>query len=436
MTITRWKVTWSGTVCHAFFIGLVYTLPSVILSSLRNDLQLSMTQAVLPLNVYKVANLICLPLAGAFLIDRYGCRSSILMGLCVAAILSLLYALVTGLWQLLVIDLGYALCNSVCGSAAFIVLVSSWFEHRLGTALGLVLSGFSVAGVLFPVGLGTLLELFGWRTTVFLSSLCFIGIILPLAFLTLYQGPLLYHTTNQETIQDNEGSPYSMQTADTSFPWRELSSSLIFWLLGFLYFSLAYAQSFPFDYLVTFVHEDVNLSFQDATVFLSLLNGSAVISKLLGGIIGDYTCPFRTLVGSSFIMFLGILCLFQKEPSKSYFTMTHSKWQLASFSVLFGIGSGSLWNNLYSIVPPLLGRSHLGFSQNTLSALHYIGSALGSMIGGIIKTRTDSFTSDILVIAAISFLNLIAAFYLTIKQRKPSVEMNSVPYDIQQDNEI
>ncbi|EME26930.1 uncharacterized protein Gasu_55000 [Galdieria sulphuraria] len=43
MYSSRWNVTLGATICHAFFIGLVYILPSVILSSVREDLHLSVS---------------------------------------------------------------------------------------------------------------------------------------------------------------------------------------------------------------------------------------------------------------------------------------------------------------------------------------------------------------------------------------------------------
>lgn len=412
----RWNVVIGAALCHAFFIGLVYILPSVILSSVREDLQISVSLVVLPLNAYKVGNLVFLPFAG-LLLDRYGCRKCILTGLFFTCILSFCYIWTTNVWQLLCINIGYAMCNSLCGTAAFIVLVSSWFRDGLGTALGLVLSGFSLAGVLFPVGLGTLLEWFGWRSTVFFSFLFFTLVVVPLGWMTLYEGTLHSPSTSR-SAEVTTMNDYTMV--------KPLLLSRSFWLLGFEYFSLAYAQSFPFDYLVTYLHEDASFTYEKATIFLSIMNACAVLSKLLGGVIGDYSNRFKTLLASSFVMLVGVLCLFQSvgKEEDELLSVTNRVGQLTAFSVLFGLGSGSLWNNLYALVPFCIGTELLGFSQNSLSALHYVGSAVGSVMGGICKTKTGSFTVDILGIAAICFLNLVVALYLTWKQ--PSQPSNQL----------
>ncbi|GJQ15383.1 hypothetical protein GpartN1_g7174.t1 [Galdieria partita] len=430
MYSSRWNVTLGATICHAFFIGLVYILPSVILSSVREDLHLSVSLVVLPLNVYKMTNLLFLPFAG-LLLDRCGCRRCILIGLFLTCILSFCYIWITNVYQLVCINIGYALCNALCGTAAFVVLVSSWFREGLGTALGLVLSGFSLAGVLFPVGLGTLLELFGWRSTVFFSFLFFTLVIVPLAWMTLHQGTLVSPVHEDSSFSLGH---YSTSSVVPALDFKTLLLSRSFWLLGFEYFSLAYAQSFPFDYLVTYLHEDVSFTYEKATIFLSILNACAVVSKLLGGVIGDYSNRFKTLVASSFLMLMGVFCLFQRQSIANdetmFWTMTTRIGQLTAFSILFGLGSGSLWNNLYALVPFCIGTGHLGFSQNSLSALHYLGSAIGSMMGGIVKTQTGSFTIDIIGIAAVCFFNLLVALYLTWQQQMSLSSSLQVEYSI------
>ncbi|GJD10603.1 hypothetical protein Gasu2_47850 [Galdieria sulphuraria] len=355
MYSSRWNVTLGATICHAFFIGLVYILPSVILSS------------------------------GCYWIDM-------LDNQCMAT-------------------------------------------YGLGTAIGLVLSGFSLAGVLFPVGLGTLLEWFGWRTTVFFSFLFFVLIIVPLAYLTLQQGTLV-SSMNEDTASSSVHHSINTNLVSAT-DFKSLLLSPSFWLLGFEYFSLAYSQSFPFDYLVTYLHEDASFTYEKATIFLSIMNACAVVSKLLGGIIGDYSSRFKTLLASSFLMLMGVLCLLQRQSTgkeeKPYWTMTNRIGQLVSFSILFGLGSGSLWNNLYALVPFYIGTGHLGFSQNSLSALHYLGSAIGSMMGGIVKTQTGSFTIDIVGIAAVCFLNLLVALYLTWQQQMSLSNTIQVEYSTPND---
>lgn len=73
--------------------------------------------------------------------------------------------------------MGFSLC--LVGVLPTIVLVSRWFIRRRGLALGILLTGTSIGGVLIPLAATPLIALYGWRVAMIGLSLVIWFVLLP-----------------------------------------------------------------------------------------------------------------------------------------------------------------------------------------------------------------------------------------------------------------
>jgi MFS family permease len=104
-------------------------------------------------------------------IDRFGVRALLATGSLMLAGGYLAYAHVSTLEHVYLIHLVFAAALVASGVNVSVIMVSAWFVRHRGTAIGLVLIGTSVGGVLFPPLITALIAQFGWRAAFQLMAL-------------------------------------------------------------------------------------------------------------------------------------------------------------------------------------------------------------------------------------------------------------------------
>jgi MFS family permease len=72
---------------------------------------------------------------------------------------------------------------------AFSRIISSWFNRRLGLAIGVALAGVGVGGFIWSLLLQKLIDLYGWRNAYSAMALLIACITLPILFLLLRDTP-------------------------------------------------------------------------------------------------------------------------------------------------------------------------------------------------------------------------------------------------------
>jgi MFS family permease len=74
---------------------------------------------------------------------------------------------------------------------SFMRCVSTWFDRRLGLALGVVNVGPGLGGTLAPLLVGALIAGFGWRTAFIVCGLIVVCVAWPIAFVWLRERPVV-----------------------------------------------------------------------------------------------------------------------------------------------------------------------------------------------------------------------------------------------------
>src|SRR5574338_1510681 len=127
------------------------------------------------------------PLAG-WLYDRWGARVLVPAGGLLLGVALVLTGRVTTLWQ-------YYLAFGVLGAAGIAciqvpaaVIVSRWFVHSRGAAMGMISAGASASAIVFYPVNTYLIVVFGWRTALAIFGLLVAVVAIPLAAF-LYRDP-------------------------------------------------------------------------------------------------------------------------------------------------------------------------------------------------------------------------------------------------------
>ncbi|GAB0495848.1 hypothetical protein MMPV_007155 [Pyropia vietnamensis] len=176
----------AASMVHALHAASVYLAPATLLSPMRADLGLSVSQIALPLNVYRLINAVLLVPAGAVL-DRSRPDAILRTSVIAAAVLGMALPFCNNLPQLVALQAAFAVTKLFGGLTAMLLLVSRAFGDRpgMGTATSCLLAGYSFAGFLAPSLVGSLCAAWGWRAaSAAMSTLFFVvGVPLTLVFL-------------------------------------------------------------------------------------------------------------------------------------------------------------------------------------------------------------------------------------------------------------
>jgi len=110
-----------------------------------------------------VAASFIMPFVGA-IIDKYGVKRMMVLGLLLMAGLYYLYSFIQVTWHMYAIHFAFAFAVSMAGTLATIIMVSQRVTERRGMAIGIALAGTSAGGMILPQIGAPLMEAFGWRT--------------------------------------------------------------------------------------------------------------------------------------------------------------------------------------------------------------------------------------------------------------------------------
>lgn len=221
------------------------------------------------------------PLQG-YLIDRFGVRPVVLVSIPAfaagIAALSLLPAslglfylmwaaipvLAVGLWPL-----------------AYLRAVSSWFDRRLGLAIGIANAGIGIGSALVPLIAGALIFNYGWRSAYLGLALIALAVTWPVAFLCLREN---IGSAHQATAAAMDGMPFDTARRQRSFQLLAMA----YFLLGVINTALI-TQQIPL--LV-----DAGVTPATAAVVQSVFGVAMMVGRLGTGYVIDRVFAPRVMI--------------------------------------------------------------------------------------------------------------------------------------------
>lgn len=234
--------------------------------------------------------------------------------------------------------------------------VNQYFFKKRPLAMGIASSGSSLSGIIIPIALSRMLNQttlgFGWSVRV-------IGFIM----LTMSITACLTVTSNSP--KRHSGSPFLVEA------WKHPAYTLQ--VIGL--FLIVWAIFVPFFYIPVYA-QSVGIGVDLSNYLISILNAGSMFGRLLGGAAANRIGRMNTLVGTSAICGILILCWL---PIKSHGGMI-------VFSVLFGFFSGTfvaLFTATIAMTAPqpnMIG-SYMGMALGVLGVAALTGTPItGAMI--------------------------------------------------------
>jgi MFS family permease len=245
-----------------------------------------------------------------------------------------------------------------------VVLVSNWFSRRRGTALGILLTGTSVGGVLIPPLATPLIERLGWRVAMAVLSLIIWLLLAPAIFFLVRSSPKeIGEFPDGETLAENW--EFVSRSGLTFF---EAIRTAQFWI-----FAIAAALIF-YPIFVTsqqLILQTARIGFTpwQNTFVLSGLFAVSVAGKFLFGYLSDRFTPVRVALVCTAVMFASTFILLGLNTTTAFV-----------FLIPFGLGYGGAFVLIQRLVADFFGDRDY---PKILGAIT-IGDTLGAVVGGMI----------------------------------------------------
>ncbi|KAK9365348.1 major facilitator superfamily domain-containing protein [Lipomyces kononenkoae] len=253
--------------------------------------------------------------------------------------------------QAIVAPIGSAFTFHACLSAS-----STWFDHKRAMVLGIVVSGSSLGGLVFPIVIRhfSSTSTYGW-------TMRFCGFII----LSLL---LVANVTVKSNNKPSGWTPLSWSTICKAF------NNLNFILLAVASFFIFMALFSPFAYVVSeAVFHGVDAT--KANYLVSILNGSSIFGRIIPGLLADKFGRYNMyLVG---IIFCGILTLAVWIPAQSFVP-------IAVYASFYGFFSGTVVTLLPSCCSQISDIKQIGTSVGTIFGVLGFACLSGIPICGMI----------------------------------------------------
>jgi MFS family permease len=286
------------------------------------------------------------------------------------------------------------LLGASCMFSPLVTYVSKWFDRRRGAAVALISSGQSVSGALWPVlfqaGIGGL----GWRTTMMVYGGFVIVAILFLAVIFLRQPP-----------ETTASSGAARQGPAPGAPVIGLPPNVMMILLMIAVFCCCVPMSMPMQHVVAFCG-DLGFASTQGAAMLSVLLGSAFVSRVIWGALADRAGGLQTLFWSSLAQAVAL----------TGFLLTKNEAALFGVSAAFGLGLSGLLPAYVITIREYFPAKVANWRVPTVLFAGYVGMAGGGWGAGAIYDHFGQYLPAFGFGIVLNVVDLILLLSLVIRQ--------------------
>jgi sugar phosphate permease len=401
-----WYIVAAAVVTNGIAAGLQGYSTGVFFVPMSDDLDWSRTEFIVAIMLSQFVMAIVGALIGG-LIDRHGGRMLMLAGALVTGAALFATAEVTELWQwLLLRGVAQAIGIGLGGVLVVNVVLSKWFVRYRGRAIGIAVTGLSLAGVLMPTLLTPVVDDYGWRAGWRVLAVVTLLLMLPAAMVVRRQ-PEDHGLLPDGRRDGDEGGADEAERArvdyDTSLTRGEAVRTPSLWLLisafglGGLAFVALGAQTIPFL-------TDSGFSRTTAAAMLSLFALPGLLTRPFWGILAERVHP-RLLAAAAFLATAGALAIVIPAASAG------STPLVALGFLTFGAGIAGFVPMQEVIWASFFGRRHLGAVRGVAMPFQLVFSASGPFLVSIYYDRFGSYDG---VFAALALASLAATVLVLI----------------------
>ena len=288
------------------------------------------------------------------------------------------------------------LFGTSCMFAPLVTYVSRWFDRRRGAAVALISSGQSVAGAVWPVLFQAGINNLGWRhSMVLFGGFVIISIVL-LALVFLRPPPEVSRITGTTGPADRPGARV-----------MGLPPNAVMGLLMAAVFCCCVPMAMPMQHVVAFCG-DLGFAASHGAAMLSVLVGSAFLSRMLWGWLADRVGGLQTLLWSSTA----------QAVAMSGFLLTQNEAALFAVAAAFGLGLSGLLPAYVITVREFYPANEANWRVPTVLFAGFLGMATGGWGAGALYDHFGYYLPAFATGIVLNIVNLMILLSLVLRQRE------------------
>jgi MFS family permease len=274
------------------------------------------------------------------------------------------------------------------------VLVSRWFNRNQGLAVGLVMLGMSVGGILVPLIGTALIQLIGWRAAFASLSLGIWLVALPLYLWKANDKPteadLLREATGKKEVDPRLAD--NLRAAEVSTTFGEIVRSPMFLAIGVGLFMVGMIDTGMLQHTILYMKEEAHLSPAVAAATLSGTFAIGVAAKLIAGKAYDLWSVrgiqlWYAMLGVSILMVFWV-----------------SDLRTAIFFTIFrGIAHGGLVSEMAVMAKHCYGPRQLNRTFPVMTGIYGMGAAIGPLFLSLMHDKFHTYDYGFAVFAVMAF---------------------------------
>lgn len=317
------------------------------------------------------------PVAG-YLIDKYDIKILMIVGCLILGISLILHsqAATPAVVYLSRSLMGVAL--GLIGVLATVVLVSNWFRRLRGTAVGILLTGTSIGGVLISLIAAQLIIAYGWRTAMLIVSLIVWLILLPAIIFLIKNRPadigLLPDGDfiSGQSADKVQSSKFKDQRSETGMSLLEALQTPLFWVFAACAALIFYPIFVTTQQFILYLQTpQIGMSATAASYAQAALFAVSVGGKFSFGFLSDRFAPTRVMLLCCGVMFAATFILFGLNATTAFL-----------FMIPFGLGYGGTFVLLQRLAADYFGLREYGKILGAITVVETIGAAVGGILTG------------------------------------------------------
>ena len=343
------------------------------------------------------------PFVGQIL-DRHSPKRVILLGIGVVSAAYLLLSAAQNLWQYyLIVGIGMGVGMAGMGGLAWHRSVINWFDHWRGRAIAISVMGASLAGVMMPPLVTSLVASVGWRGG-FATFAVITGVaLLPLVYFFMKDRP-------EEIGEVRDGHRYLAgnrqevvrNPEDTRvWHWKEMLKSPALWAIALIFGSMGCVYSAVMLHL--FGHLlDIGLDGASAAWILSATALFAALGKPVVGWMSDYFGA-RITIWMALVVQGMALFLFANATTLSASLIA---------ACTYGFGYSGMSPLRTFAVSTALGSASFGTATGVLRIVELPLIISASPLAGYIYDATGSYRIAFLILSGLMAFACIGPFFI------------------------
>ena len=383
-----WRAVLASVLCLALGPSVILLMCfGVFVPVLHREFGWSIGAISFGATIISLAIMFLSPVQG-YLVDRFGSRAVMLVSIP-------LFGAGVGLLHFLPGDIRvfYAACVllPVLGIGvwplSFMRLISTWFDRRLGLALGVTNVGAGLGAAVLPLVLGHVFQQHGWRAAYALLGSMVLLVIWPLATLFIRES---------SSVAGSSPGRTALATSN-GLSLSEVIRERPFWTLCFTFFLLGILSSGLLTHQVNILI-DHGLTHQRAIYLQSLLGISSIFGRLVAGWLLDRVRISRLMPALLIAAAAGCVI----------YTATVPVALLTVSAFIFGVVIGAEFDVLGYAIRRYQGLRMFGTVYGWIFATFQLGGAIGVTMLGVIRSAAGSYSPGLLVFAAVCCLAALA----------------------------